>query len=65
MQEDDSMSQIPWMLIVNSHTPASADESPLVDRPLCPKPESQHALHAWIALECDTLYFLDCHVPHR
>jgi hypothetical protein len=40
---------------------ASANESPLVDNPMCLKTESQHADFAWADVECDMPYFLDCH----
>jgi hypothetical protein len=41
--------------------PVSADELLLVDSPLCPKTEAQHADLAWADVECDMPHFLDCH----
>jgi hypothetical protein len=48
------------------HTrPAFADESPLVDSPLCPKTVSQHTGLAWADVEYDVPYFLECHISFR
>jgi hypothetical protein len=58
MQEDDSTSQIPWM---HCHTHPVSTESPLVDSPLHPKTELKHAELASTDVECDMIYFLDCH----